>query len=58
MRWSSVVGDMVNVLLLLELHGRVELRVKAMHRLRSVPTTAAPSGVVFHLVGVVVEFRS
>jgi hypothetical protein len=58
MRWSSVVGDMVSVLLLPELRGRVELRVKALHRLRSVPTMAAPSGVVFHLVGVVVEFPS
>jgi hypothetical protein len=46
------------VLLLHELRGRVELRVKALHRLRSVPTKAAPSGVLFHLVGVVVEFRS
>jgi hypothetical protein len=35
---------------------RVELRVKALHRLRSVPTTTAPSGVVSLLVGVVVEF--
>jgi hypothetical protein len=33
-----------------------ELRVKALHRLRSVPMTAAPSGVVSLLVGVVVEF--
>jgi hypothetical protein len=49
---------MVSVLLLPELRGRIELRVKAMHRLRSVSTTAAPSGVVFHLLCVVVEFPS
>jgi hypothetical protein len=41
-----------------ELRGRVKLRVKTLHRLRSVMTTAAPSGVVLLLVCVVVESRS
>ena len=42
-------------LLLPELRGLVELRAKVLHRLRLVPTTASPSGVVLLLVCVVVE---
>jgi hypothetical protein len=49
---------MPTVLFLTELCGRVELQVKAFLRLQLVPTMAAPLGVVFLLVGVVVEFRS
>lgn len=49
---------MATSLRLPELRGQVELQVKSLHRLCSLPTTAVPLGVVFLLVGVVVEFRS
>ena len=46
------------ILRLLELHGWIEFRAKVLHRLRSMLTTAAPSGVVLLLDCVVVEFLS
>jgi hypothetical protein len=39
-------GSHAAILRLLELRGWVELRAKALQRLRSMPTTAAPAGVV------------
>jgi hypothetical protein len=56
--WSLVVGERGSPsgLLPFSLCGRIDLRAKALRELRFVPMTAAPSGVVLLLVGVVVEF--
>jgi hypothetical protein len=42
---GCVISDIRTFLLLPELRGRVELRAKAMHKFRSLPTIAAPSSV-------------
>ena len=57
MQSSLVVGGGASLsgLLLLSLHGRIDLRAKALHRRWSAPTTAALSGVVLLLDGVVVK---